>query len=120
MNTQVWRQLHIQILRKVRGGKFQTSESDLFRNIPHSYYQKSYDFGLSSDCEGTADCYPSGFRLCKTSEALDARPLLCLVRHLNSVSVSVSSVKYHNKAVVQRTKLYTKKANWKEAKAIYS
>lgn len=38
MNTQVWRQLHVQILRKVRGGKFQTFEIDLFRNIPHSYY----------------------------------------------------------------------------------
>lgn len=24
MNTQVWRQLHVQILRKVRGGKFQS------------------------------------------------------------------------------------------------
>lgn len=36
MNTQVWRQLHVQILRKLRRGKFQTFEIDLFRNIPHS------------------------------------------------------------------------------------
>lgn len=56
----------------------------------------------------------------KLQKALDARPLLCLVHLLNSVSVSVSSVKYHNKAVVQRTELYTKKANWKESKTIYS
>lgn len=45
---------------------------------------------------------------CKTSKALDARQLLCLVNLLNSVFVSVSSVEYHNKAVVQRTELYTK------------
>lgn len=45
----------------------------------------------------------------KTSKALDARQLLCVVNLLNSVFVSVSSVKYHNKAVVQRTELYTKK-----------
>lgn len=36
MNTQVWRQLHVQILRKLRGGKFQTFEMDLFRSIPQS------------------------------------------------------------------------------------
>lgn len=28
MNTQVWRQLHVQMLRKLRGGKFQTFEID--------------------------------------------------------------------------------------------
>lgn len=36
MNTQVWRQLHVQILRKLRGGKLQTFEMDLFWNIPQS------------------------------------------------------------------------------------
>ena len=52
----------------------------------------------------------------KLQKALDARPPLCLVRLLNSVSVSVSSVKYHNKAVVQRTELYTKKQTGKNLK----
>lgn len=68
-NTQVWRQLHVQILRKLRGGKFQTFEIDLLRNIPHSYYQKYYYFGLSSDCKGTADRYPSdsGCQTCESS-----------------------------------------------------
>lgn len=121
MNTQVWRQLHVQILRKVR-----EENSKLLRltysGISHimKLLSKVLLLWAKQWLQRHSRLLSLQIQTVKLQKALDARPLLCLVHPLNSVSVSVSSVKYHNKAVVQRTELYTKKANWKSSKAIYS
>lgn len=118
MNTQVWRQLHVQMLRKLRGGKFQTFEIDWLRNTPTELLlSKALWLWAKQWLQRHSRLWSFQIQAVRLQKALDARPLLCAACLLNSVSASVSSVKYHSKAVVQRTELYTKRANWKEPKA---
>lgn len=115
MNTQVWRQLHVQILRKLRGGKFQTFEMDLFRNIAQSeLLSKVLLLWAKQWLQRHSRSLSLQIQAVKHQKALDTRPLLSLVHLLNSVSVSVSSVKDHNKAVVQRAELHTKEKKKKQ------
>lgn len=74
MNTQVWRQLHVQMLRKLRGGKFQTFWRLTDSGIPPQsyYYQKHYDFTkkVTAKAQQTVILPDPG---CKTSESFPRR-----------------------------------------------
>lgn len=78
MNTQVWRQLRVQILRKLRGGKFQTFEMDWFRNTPLSeLLSKVLWLWAKQWLQRHSRLLSRQSQAVTHQKALDARPLLC-------------------------------------------
>ncbi|EGV93363.1 hypothetical protein I79_002100 [Cricetulus griseus] len=60
MNTRVWRQVYVQIVRKFRGGTLL-----LGMILQSEFHHKACYFGLSSECKGTAERCPSGVKTAK-------------------------------------------------------